>query len=347
MSTASLCSSSLLLLGSLLLWGCTACSPSSPAATSAGDRAAAPPGDGEGADPTCGLPGGPRRGLLVAGSGANLALVRHIAERFVAHHPQIPVEVPPSIGTSGAVRAVLDGVVDIGLTSRRLKAAERSAGLLEIPLARVAVVVALAARRSEPAPEAIEPELLCAVLNGEERRWPDGRPIIPLLREPGDSSNEVLRAGLPCFAAALEQAYASRRWRICITDQEMELALAQTQGSIGFSDQGTLALGPARAWARALRLGTLAPGGAAVRAGSYPLTKDLGFITLGPPTGAAAAFIRFAGSPAARDLFGTGGYVPLSEAAPGGAWQPADLPGGGSSAADGAWAPLPALPGEE
>lgn len=240
----------------------------------------------------------------MAGSGANLELIRPIAERFT-RELGIPVDVPPSIGTSGAVRAVRDGVVDVGLNSRPLRPAEREIGLVETPLVRVPVAVV--AHRRVPT-EGIEPEVLCAVVRGEDRRWEDGRPIVVLLREPGDSSNEVFSARLPCFAAALERAYAERRWRICFTDQEMELALIQTPGAIGLLDVGSLALGPARHDARPLRLGNLAVSRDPTE---YPFTKDLGFVTYGPPQGDAARFIRFARSAAVRDLLDVGGYALL------------------------------------
>lgn len=52
----------------------------------------------------------PRRpaGLMVAGSGSNLAVVRRIAGRYQGSHPGAHVVVPESIGTGGAVQALLD-----------------------------------------------------------------------------------------------------------------------------------------------------------------------------------------------------------------------------------------------
>ncbi len=259
----------------------------------------------EGGGQPCGLAPGPRPDLLLAGSGANLALVRAAVARFAQDQPELRIDVPPSIGTGGALRAVLDGVVDLGLTSRPLKPEELARGLVYTPLARVPVVLAAGPGVPEGG---LEPQELRDLLLGPPTRWRNGLERIVLLREPGDSSNRVLRQLLPGFGAALERSHAAARWRVCTTDQEMAVALAETPGAVGLIDLGTLRLDPAAAGVRPLRLGSYDPPLGALGEADYPFMKELGFASLGPPAGLAAQFLDFVASPSIDDLLARGGY---------------------------------------
>src|SRR5690606_13013657 len=82
--------------------------------------------------------GEPQRpaGLLIAGSGSNLALVRAIARRHVELGRGAAPIVEESIGTGGAIAALRAGAIDVGLASRPLKESER-VGLVEVAHARV------------------------------------------------------------------------------------------------------------------------------------------------------------------------------------------------------------------
>src|SRR5687768_2980829 len=80
--------------------------------------------------------------IALAGSGGNLPLTRALAEAFEARTPGARLVVQESIGSTGGVRAVAEGAIDVGLVSRSLRAAERGLGLETIPYARVAVVLA-------------------------------------------------------------------------------------------------------------------------------------------------------------------------------------------------------------
>jgi len=284
-----------------LVLGCLACAcrpaPAPGPAPAAGTN-------GEADELLCGLPVPPRQGLLVAGSGSNLALIREVARLYEQADPARRVEVPASIGTAGAVAAVLDGAISLGLSSRPLSAAEIAAGAVETPYVETAVVWAAAV--TAPPAEVPLPGLL-ALLDGPGGAWPDGTPVVPLLRERGDSSNVVFRARLPGFGEALERALGEGRWRLCVTDQELEAALIDTPGALGLTDLGTLRLGRAHGQAAPLRLQGFPPPTDLSGTG-YPFRKRLGFLTRGLPQGEAAAFIQFARSPATAALLAAGGY---------------------------------------
>jgi phosphate transport system substrate-binding protein len=95
---------------------------------------------------------------------------------------------------------------------------------------------------------------------------------------------------------------------VLYNDAAMDDALAITEGAVGIVGSGTL---PEDLPIHALALDGVEPSVATVADGSYPLHKDLFFVTLGEPTGRAAELIRFALSPAGRAVIEAHGCVPL------------------------------------
>jgi phosphate transport system substrate-binding protein len=274
--------------------------------------ACAPSGSerGRGRAPACEPEDGRPSRLIAAGSGTNLALVRELVRRFAATAGGERIEVPESIGTGGAARALLEGAIDIGLASRRLTAGERESGLVELPLARTVLAVAL---HAGPPVDSLTARELVDIYAGRRTTWPDGTPIVPLLREAGDSSERVLAAAYPEVGAALAEARRAARWIVCYTDQEMRDALLVLEGALGLLDLGTVRLERLSLQLPALDGVLPTPENAA--AGRYPLVKDLALLTRGPPAGAVAGFVTFAASTEASAILAEGGYLPPARGA--------------------------------
>jgi phosphate transport system substrate-binding protein len=245
--------------------------------------------------------------LRLAGSGSNLPLTRELADAFVARRPWLRVRVHESIGSSGGVRAAADRAIDVGLISRPLKPSETDVGLAVIPYARVAVV--LAANPSVPVAGLSKQEML-DIYAGQIEYWPDGSPVMLLLREPGDSSHAAMRAVVPEFAAIDEAAWASDRGSRLFNDRAMQEALISTPGAIGLFDQGLAVI-------QSLPVVVLDfdgrhPSEDTVERGEYPVFKDLAFVLPSDePDPLANDFIAFVFSPEGQRLIRASGYVPL------------------------------------
>ena len=84
------------------------------------------------------------RHLVFAGSGVNLQIVRLLAEAFKQSHPDEfqKIDVPTTIGSTGAIQAVADGAITVGLISRPLKDQEKKLGLTVVPYAQTATAIA-------------------------------------------------------------------------------------------------------------------------------------------------------------------------------------------------------------
>lgn len=245
--------------------------------------------------------------LRLAGSGSNLPLTRALAGAFVARRPWLRVRVHESIGSGGGVRATHERAIEIGLSSRALKPRELEQGLVELPYARVAVV--LAANPSVPVRGVTRKELL-DIYAGRLEHWPDGSPVVLLEREPGDSSHMAVYAAVPEFEAVDHEAWEVGRGRRLFHDRAMQEALISTPGAVGLFDQGLAVI-------QSLPIVVLEfegkrPNQAAVAEGVYPLHKDLSFVL--PDDEAdplALEFITFVFSAEGQRIIGESGYVPL------------------------------------
>jgi len=244
--------------------------------------------------------------LVVAGSGANLDITRRLAEEFRRIRPDIRIDVPPSIGSGGATRAVADGAVGLGLISRALKENESRLGLTALSYARAVVVIGA---HSAVADDGLTSADLVAIHQGTKDRWRDGRDIVVLTREPGDSSIEVLEREIPGFKGVYAESQRVRRWTTLFTDQEMNRAIAGSPYAVGFSHLGDIAI--EKLPIKALKLDGVAPSLENARTGKYPLVKTLSFVfvkdRLRPE---AKAFIDFARSKQAHPILRAQGFLP-------------------------------------
>lgn len=245
--------------------------------------------------------------LTAAGSGVNLGITRLLAEAFMKKNPGIVITVPGSIGTRGAIKAMADGAIALGLISRPLEKEEKALGLTAIPYGRVPIVVATH-------PDVKEDEItfqeLIDIYQGKKTSWKDGRQIIVQSREKSDSGFLVLQNKIPGFKAAYQESQEAKRWTLYFTDQEANAAIAKTQGSIGVSDLGMIKT--ERLNIKALKLNGVLPTPEHLLNGSYPLERELSFIRqVKSLSKEAKAFLDFVGSAAGRQILKSNGYLPV------------------------------------
>jgi len=251
--------------------------------------------------------------LLIAGSGTDLAPVARIAEIFEQSNPGQHVRVAQSIGTSGATRALADRAIDIGLASRPLTIEERASGIEEHPFARVALAPTV---HEHVARAAIETTELARIYTGEVARWPDGTPVVPILRQPGDSAMRAIATSSPELEAAIRAARTNGRGLTRYTDQEVRDTLLAVPGAIGFLDAGTIAL--ERLPLRPLELDGVPPTAAMVRSGRHPFVLTLSLLTRTDARARVRAFVELATSEEVAELLGAAGYAPVAQPSPGG-----------------------------
>lgn len=245
-------------------------------------------------------------GIVFAGSGSNLPLTREILGAFQAQRPEARFYVPESIGTQGAVEALLDGAIDVGLASRPLKPHEEAQGLVAIPFARSIVVLA-----TNPGPTRyLNLTDVERAFRGELRTWPGSADVlVPALREEGDSSHQAIAPLWPGVLQAMESRRASADALIFYTDRDMADGLTNIPGAVGLLDLGLIRLEQRRL--QPVWVDGVEPDAEAVRQGRYGAVKTLYFLTKGEPRGVVREIILFALSPPMQRRLEGYGYLPL------------------------------------
>lgn len=245
--------------------------------------------------------------VIAAGSGVNLGITRLLAKAFVKENQTITIDVPGSIGTKGAIKAVTDGAITLGLISRPLKDEEKSLGLVEHPYARVAIIVGV---HSNVQDDTITTRELIEIFKGTKTTWKDGNPIIVQAREKSDSGFLVLQAALPGFKEVYAESYEAKRWTLYFNDQDANRALSNTPYAIGVTDLGMVATEQLKV--KALTLDGIAPDKERVMNGTYPLSRTLSFIYRpGLLPDGAKRFLGFVATEAGKKILQENGYLPL------------------------------------
>ena len=240
--------------------------------------------------------------IRTGGTGAALAILERLGEKFTETHTDATVEVLPSLGSSGGIEALRAGAIDFAITARPLKESERDTGLRESPW----VVSPLAFVTSETTPPTRSPDELASMFGDPKAAWPGGTPVRIILRPKGESAYKVLGQTMPAVAAAIEAARERPELPLAMTDQD-NLKLTQRLA-------GSLSVAPLvqvlseQSWVRLVPLDGVVPSASALIAGRYPLEIDFWLVSK-PANQNADLFLAFLLSEAARELLTAHGAV--------------------------------------
>lgn len=206
--------------------------------------------------------------IRIGGTGNALGTMKLMADAYAQVNPKIKITVLPSIGSSGAIKAVPRGAVEIGLSSRPLKEAESANGIISVEYARSATVIAVS---NKMVVAGITVDQLVTIYSGKEHNWPDGSLIRPIIRQPGDDNTIQLKGLSPELKQAVEIADERPGLLFAATDQEAVDMIQNTPGSFGVTSLA-LMLSEKRPL-RALKLDGIEPTPDACDSGQYPLVK--------------------------------------------------------------------------
>jgi phosphate transport system substrate-binding protein len=242
--------------------------------------------------------------LRMGGTGAGLQLLQKVGEAYAATTPDVQIEIVPSLGTSGGIRALADGAIDIGVASRALKTEEAKTGLREFGVARTAFV--LVTSRSNA--ESLHAHEVAAAFGGESS-WPDKSPMRIVLRPETESDTRLLEKYFPGMPQALSQARLRPEIPVAATDQDNATAAEKTQGSLTGASLVQL-LTEARDL-RSIRIDGVEPTLANLESGRYPYEKKLHFLVSETGSPATMAFAKFLQSQAAAATMREFGILPI------------------------------------
>jgi len=242
--------------------------------------------------------------LKIGGTGFGLEQMRILARTYRQSHPETKVTVYPSLGSSGGIKALLAGALDLAIGSRPLRTAEKEHGLGEKELFKTPFVFIA---NSSVAKDAITTRELEQIYKGRETSWADGSRIRVVLRPKTETDTEIIMGLSPGMSEAVTAAMSRPGMILAVTDQENLATIEKTPGALG---AGTLTqISTENRQVKILKLNGLVPNVAALRDGSYPMSKTLYLFTGTKMTAAARQFVDFLGTEQAEKILAEHGNL--------------------------------------
>lgn len=228
--------------------------------------------------------------LKVGGTGSATEMLRQVGAQFTAAS-EVKVDVVPSLGSSGALSALGDGVLDIVFSARPLKEKESGKGLRQIAVLRTAYVIATSHSNAKGLKAADLPRLLTS----QKPAWDDGTPIRIILRPRSESDTALLGELFAGMDQAIETARKRAEIPVAATDQDNVSLAERTPGAL----IGTTAT-QLKTENRSLHIVPLdgrEPTLANVESGAYPFVKKF-YVFISPNSSPdAKRFVEFLRSP--------------------------------------------------
>lgn len=245
--------------------------------------------------------------IKVSGTGGSLGAIRILAEEFQKANPDFKVNVLPSLGSSGAIKALAGGAIDVAVPARALKGEEAAQGLVAVPYSKTPFVLAVQERwKKDPALTLAEAADYYA---GRKKEWPDGRTVRIILRPKGDSDTQSLREMSPGMDKAVEEAFTHKGMTTAMTDQESGDMIEKLPGAIGSMTLSQI-VSEKRA-IRPVKLDGVEPTLEALKKGAYLYSKTFYIVTRSAPSASVKKFKDYVLSPKVRKVLERNGQMPL------------------------------------
>lgn len=239
---------------------------------------------------------GPARAneLRMGGTGSGTALLQLLATDFVSSHPDAHIEtVSPALGSSGGIRALTAGKIDLAVLARPLAPGEQRGGLRVLPWARTPLVLATSDGELR---QGLSVPLLIDILGKRRTTWDNGARIRLVLRIPDEIETVVLSALSPSLKKALD-AYLSNPTAVTAdTDLDAMNMLERTPGSLGVTTLSLMKVQGSQL--KPLPLDGVPPSLETVASGRYPLVKELYLAHGENPPPLLTQFLKWLRSPA-------------------------------------------------
>lgn len=231
--------------------------------------------------------------LTFGGTGSATELLRHLGATF-GKETEFGVRVVPSLGSTGGLRALGDGVLDLAVSGRPLTPQEEAKGLSVAFTARTPFVIAT----SHPKPNGLKARDVIGAFSSQGATWRDGTPIRVVLRPRSESDTALMGELFPGLASAIETARRRPEVPVAATDQDNAEAAEQLPGSLVGSTLAQLMLEKRNL--RRVPIDGVEPTFENLERGIYPYGKTLYFVVPAHPTAGVAGFLAFLRSPAGK-----------------------------------------------
>lgn len=240
--------------------------------------------------------------LKVGGTGAVTELLNQLAPAFKAE-TGIDLDVIAGVGTTGANSAVVDGKLGLAVSGRELRDREKAKGL------KVAATFGspFGLVTSRKGPDALKSIELAGLYRADAPLWPDGMPMLIILRPADESDYTVLGDYFTGMREALVHVRKRRDLSIAATDQDNAEMAEKVKGSL--TSAALVQILTERRNLRFVAIDGVAPSVENLLNGSYPYAKPLCMVVPEMPSPEAQAFLAFLASPATAALLRQAGVI--------------------------------------
>jgi phosphate transport system substrate-binding protein len=245
--------------------------------------------------------------IRISGTGGAMETMRILGEAFRKNNPGIRIEMLPGMGSSGSIKAVLAGRLEIGLSGRTLNGEERDLGAVETRYAKTPFVFAA---NGTLRITGMTLESVAGIYAGK-RDWEGGKRIRLVLRSPNDTDIPVMKGMSPAMSAAVDVALRRKGMIMATTDDDAADIIESVPGAFGGTTL-SLVLSEKRAL-RVLALDGVVPSVRTMADRSYPYSKTFFMVTRKKPSAAVRQFIDFVRSPAGSVILSKYGQVAVRQ----------------------------------
>ncbi|MBI5484166.1 MAG: substrate-binding domain-containing protein [Deltaproteobacteria bacterium] len=242
--------------------------------------------------------------VRINGSGSCLDMLKPFVEAYGKINRAVLIEIEKPLGSSGALKALLSGALDAVASSKALKPEEIAKGALQREYGRtpLAIVTEKNVRKMDITTKELE-----EIYAGKTTKWQNGESIRLILRPSQDIDTHILKTLSPGMSNAVNAAHSRPGMIVAVTDPEAYTAVSKTPGGIGAT--GLTSIITEKLPLNVLSLNGVAPTPRNLASGTYPLFKEISFVTTPRTTPAALKFIDFVYSPQGRAIADKTGVV--------------------------------------
>ncbi len=251
--------------------------------------------------------------IRVAGSTTVLPVATRAAEKYMAAHPGVRITVNPG-GSGVGVKSIGRGTVEIGMVSREITGKERKyfkdADFHVIRFARDAVACVVSSEVYEGGVKSLSKKQIRAIYSGKIKNWkevggPD-RAIFVIDKEAHRGTRHVFME----YVFGEKTPLARGADLVSGSNNEEQTKVALSDSAIGMLSIAWLDK-DVKGIAIVEEGRSIEPTIANIKNNSYPISRDLTFVTNGEPVGEVRAFLDYITGPAGRRIIVESGYVPL------------------------------------
>lgn len=234
--------------------------------------------------------------LKLGGTGAGLGTLKLLAEAY-ARAGGMPAKITPSLGSSGSIKAVAAGALDIAITSRMPDKSDAENNLIGYAFSTTPLVFAVAT--ANPLKE-ITLTQAAAIFAKPQVELSPGVIAVPILRPMHETDGKLVMKMSPQMDQAYRAAHERRGMRIAATDVENVEDIERIQGAIGVTTLAQVKTESRRV--RPLVLDGVAPSAENLAKGTYIHNRALHLVVRRQPSAATQAFLAFIQSDAGRQI---------------------------------------------